>query len=87
MSTAENTTATAFATRCRIQGLDPFTGQRVAAPIDPLTIANELITLGDRATDERRDSTPYLDRAEALLNAEGTDATDLMVEALTWLAA
>lgn len=45
--------------------------------VDPLNLANELISLGEQATDEGRESEPYFAHAERILDlAEaGHDAT------------
>lgn len=49
---------------------------------NPVSVANELITLGDLATDESRDATPYLDHAELILNAyEARGSADAEVAA------
>ena len=56
---------------------------------DPLTAADELITLGNRAFDEERDPAPYYDRAKALLDAcesgDGDLAATLRDETIAWL--
>lgn len=58
--------------------------------IDPISIANELIGLGDRATDERRDPRHYFDLADGILDAVEMNRDDLARErvsdAVAWLA-
>jgi hypothetical protein len=55
-----------------------------------ITVANELVSMGDRAFDEGREIEPYLTRAERILDAyeAGDDATALaeVTAAMEWLA-
>ena len=57
---------------------------------NPISIADELIALANRATDERRDAEPYLIRAEAILDAyaaaDDDVAATLVSDAVAWLA-
>ncbi len=55
----------------------------------PVRVADELVTLAHRAIDQGRPSAPYMDHAEAILNAyEATgDATAEVQRAVAWIGA
>lgn len=56
--------------------------------VDPLSVANDLITLGHKAIDEGRDPAPYFDHAEAITNAaERGDAASEVAAAVEMISA